>query len=135
MGKASKDKGAWEMTELTLQKFAVALLRSSAAPGVIYFHCPNGAPTSARTGARMKAMGLLAGVADLVIVRPGGLVYFLELKTAKGSLSIAQRAFRDACEANGVPYAVAYSPERVEAVLRGWDVLRSVTKMPVKKAA
>ena len=128
------------MNEFLLQKFAVSLLRFNAAPGVLWFHCPNGESRSARTGAKLKAMGVRAGVADLIIVRPGGLVYFLELKTAKGSLSIAQRAFRDACEANGVPYSVAYSPERVEAVLRGWDVLRTVTPisacMPaVKKAA
>ena len=107
-----------------LQKFTVQLLRLNAAPGVIYFHCPNGASTSVRTGARMKQMGLLPGVADMVIIRPGGLVYFLELKSAKGSLSPAQRIFRDACEGNGIPYAVASTPERVEAVLRGWDVLR-----------
>ena len=107
-----------------LQKFAVSLLKLSAAPGVLWFHPPNGARTSIRTGARMKALGVLAGVADLVIVRPGGLVYFLELKTPKGSLSPAQRAFRDACEANGVPYAVAASPEAVEALLRGWGALR-----------
>jgi hypothetical protein len=123
------------MTELDLQKFAIDLLRKTAAPGVIYFHCPNGAPTSAKIGARMKAMGLLAGVADLIIVRPGGLVYFLELKTAKGSLSTAQRAFRDVCEANGVPYAVAINSERVEAILRGWGALRSVASMPTRKAA
>ena len=107
-----------------LQKFTVELLRFNAAPGVIWFHCPNGAPTSARTGARMKAMGLLAGVADMVIIRPGGLVYFLELKSPKGRLSPAQKAFEDACWVNGIPYAIASNPERVEAVLRGWDVLR-----------
>ena len=110
-----------------LQKFTVELLRFNAAPGVLFFHCPNGAPTSPRTGARMKAMGLLAGVADMVIVRPGGLVYFLELKSLKGTLSPAQRAFRDACGDNGIPYAIAASPESVEAILRGWDVLRSPT--------
>lgn len=115
-----------------LQKFTVELLRFNAAPGVIFFHCPNGASTSPRTGARMKQMGLLPGVADMVIVRPGGLVYFLELKAAKGSLSPAQRAFRDACEANGVPYAVAASPEKVEAVLRGWGLLRDVARMPAR---
>ena len=123
--------------EDSLQKFTVELLRFNAAPGVIWFHCPNGASTSPRTGARMKAMGLLAGVADMVIVRPGGLVYFLELKSPKGNLSPAQRAFRDVCEDNRVPYAVADSPERVEAALRGWSVLRLKWSelVAIKKAA
>lgn len=123
------------MSELALQKFAVTLLRFNAAPGVIWFHPPNGEARSARTGAKLKAMGVKAGVPDLVVVRPGGIVYFLELKAPKGSLSPAQRAFRAACEDNGIPYAVAVTPEAVETVLRGWGALRSVSRMPVKQAA
>ena len=137
MGLAGRAAPRMSRPEDGLQKFTVDLLRQGAAPGVIWFHCPNGAPTSARTGARMKAMGLLAGVADMIVVRPGGLVYFLELKSAKGRLSPAQKAFRDACEDNGVPYAVADSPERVEAALRGWSVLRLKWSelVAIKKAA
>ena len=123
------------MTELALQKFAASLLRLNAAPGVLWFHCPNGESRSARTGAKLKAMGVLRGVADLVIVRPGGLVHFLELKTPKGSLSIEQRAFRDMCEYHGVPYAVAISPERVETVLRAWGALRETVVPQMRKAA
>lgn len=120
------------MTELALQKFAANLLRLNAVPGVIWFHCPNGEARSARTGAKLRAMGVRRGVADLVIVRPGGLVHFLELKTPKGSLSIEQRAFRDECEYHGIPYAVATSSTRIEAILRDWGALRSITPIPAR---
>lgn len=123
------------MTELSLQKFAAKLLRLNAAPDVIWFHPPNGESRSARTGGKLKAMGTMAGVADLVIVCPGGRVRFLELKTPKGSLSANQRAFRTLCEFNGAPYAVATTSAEVEDILRSWGALRSVSKMPDRKAA
>lgn len=113
------------MTELALQTFAATLLRLNAMPGVIYFHVPNGEYRSPRTGARLKAMGVLPGVADITVVLPGGSVAFLELKVKGGSLNPNQRAFRTLCESNGTPYAVARTPEEVTATLRGWGALKS----------
>ena len=123
------------MTELALQKFAATLLRLNAAPDVIWFHPPNGEARSARTGGKLKAMGVKPGVPDLVIVCPGGRVRFLELKSPKGSLSMHQRAFRTFCEFNGAPYEVATTPDEVMSILQSWGALRSVSRMPVKKAA
>lgn len=113
------------MSELGLQKFTANLLALQAAPNVIWFHPPNGEYRSGRTGARLKAMGVRPGVADIVIVLPNGRAAFLELKTEKGTLSKEQRAFREQCEANGAPYAVARSPEEVKAVLTVWGALKS----------
>lgn len=125
------------MTELALQKFAVTLLRFNAAPGVIAFAIPNGEARSARTGAKLKAMGVLAGVADMAVIMPGGSARFLELKTPKGRLSDTQKAFRDRCAASGVAYETATTPEEVEAVLRGWGALKMQRPIPVatRKAA
>lgn len=113
--------------------FAVQLLKFSGVPGLIYFHTANEGKRSERTGAFLKRMGFLPGVADLTIIRPGGLAYFLELKAPKGRLSEDQRAFRDLCEANGTPYAVAASSAEVESILGKWGCLRTPT--PVQKAA
>jgi hypothetical protein len=46
-------------------------------------------------------MGVRPGVADFAPVLPGGRSAFLELKSAKGRLSPAQREFRAACLAAG----------------------------------
>lgn len=111
------------MTELNLQKFTVALLRLNAADRVIWFAVPNGESRSARTGAKLKAMGVRPGVADIVIVLPGGMVAFLELKAAAGRLSDRQKVFRTFCELNGAPYEVASTPAEVERILKEWGAI------------
>ena len=125
------------MIELALQKFAASLLRLNAAPDVIWFHPPNGEARSARTGGKLKAMGVKPGVPDLVVVLPGGHAHFLELKSARGSLSPHQRVFREDCGINGAPYEVATTPEEVESTLRDWGALRGgiPARASIKKAA
>lgn len=52
---------------------------------------PNGAVfRSAREGARMKALGMVNGVHDLLLFFDDGLLVLVELKTIKGELSPAQ---------------------------------------------
>ena len=111
------------MSELDLQKFVVALLRLNAADRVMWFAVPNGESRSARTGAKLKAMGVRPGVADLVIVLPGGKAAFLELKAEGGRVSQSQKVFRTFCELNGAPYAVASSTGEAERILREWGAI------------
>lgn len=111
-------------SEFALQKYVVDLLRFFAKPRVLWFAVPNGEYRSPRTGARLKAQGVRAGVADLVIVGPRGLVHFLELKTKRGTLSEVQRIFADDCIINDCPYSVARSPEDARSTLINWDVIR-----------
>jgi hypothetical protein len=46
--------------------------------------------TDKRQGAILKGMGLIAGVSDMVYLRPDGKPIFVELKTAEGRQSAAQ---------------------------------------------
>ena len=46
-----------------------------------------------RTGAKLKAMGLMPGLADLLVMIPRGCVW-LELKTPTGRQSAMQKAFQ-----------------------------------------
>ncbi len=112
------------MSELSLQKTVVQLLLWEARAKVVWFHVPNGESRSPRTGARLKQMGVRAGVADLCIILPSGLVHFLELKAPKGKQSKPQKDFQAQCEGCGVPYAVASSFEEAEAILRRWGALK-----------
>jgi hypothetical protein len=114
--------------EFKLQKFVVQCLEQFSRPDVIFYHCPNGEKRSPRTGARLKAMGVLPGVADVCLVLPGGASAFLELKRPGGRTSEEQRAFRSRCEASGAGYAVAQTPEEAVAVLKNWGAL---TKDPL----
>lgn len=109
--------------EAALQAYVVDALRFFGVPGLIYYHPVNEGRRAIRTGAFLKRLGMVAGVADLALVLPGGKAAFLELKTIKGRTSPEQRAFRDRCEAAGVPYAIARSPEEATSILRNWGAL------------
>lgn len=86
------------------------------------FAVPNGGKRDKITGAILKREGVKAGVPDIVIVRNGGFVAFIEVKTQAGRLSNSQVEWRDWCGANSVPYAVVRSIGDVQAALLDWGV-------------
>lgn len=59
--------------EAELQRFIVQTLTFFGVDNLIWFHPANEGKRSPRTGAEMKRLGMLPGVADLVIIRPNGL--------------------------------------------------------------
>src|SRR5258705_12269446 len=75
-------------------------LRLRARPGVVWFHVPNGGCRNAREAARLKGMGVLPGVSDLILIRAGK-VFCLELKAPKGRASEAQLIFQSAVNSAG----------------------------------
>ena len=91
------------------------------APQIIVFHPANGGWRTKAEAARFKALGVLAGVLDLVLVLPEGRVAFWEVKTQPGRISPAQFAFIDRLEANGHVWAVVRSVDdaRVELARLG----------------
>ncbi len=123
------------LDEDALQRSVVQWL-TLAKPRCVWFHVPNGGARDAVTGAKLKAMGVKAGVPDLVFAWKGG-AGFVELKRPEdrcllselsrpeGRLSPSQRAFRDECEAQGVPYVVATTLDEVIQALRGWGLVRA----------
>jgi len=115
---AHKPKRKRKARELGLHKFTAQYLRLAALPDVLWFHVPNGEARSAATGAKLKAMGVLAGVADFVIIYRGN-VLFLELKSeGKGRLSKAQKAFKERALTAWATYVQADSPDAVRTILR-----------------
>lgn len=60
------------------------------------FAVPNGGRRDGVTGARLKAEGVLAGVADLILLVPnaGYHALLIEMKTPKGRQSESQRAWQ-----------------------------------------
>lgn len=110
-----------EGPEQALQR-DVAELLDSLAPrgGFAWFAVPNGGKRNRTEAAIMKALGVKAGVADICIIAPPkGRAFFLELKSERGTLSPAQREFRDRVVAIGAVYGVARSLDEVAAFLRG----------------
>ena len=109
--------------EERLQKALVQHLMLRAKPGVVWFHVPNGVSSSPRTGARMKAMGLVAGVADLYFLSPDGRSAFLELKAPKNYPTAEQKAFRDRVIAAGARWEWSKDLDHALSVLTEWGIL------------
>jgi hypothetical protein len=100
--------------EHALQVGIVRMIRATW-PEVIVYAVPNGGARSITEAKRLKDEGVTSGVSDLALVLPSGQAAFIEVKTPKGVLSDAQKAFRDRCYLNGIPWACARSlPDAVE---------------------
>jgi len=108
--------------EYLLQK-SVADFLEIAKPNCVWFHCPNGERRDARTGAKLKSMGVKPGVGDLCFVLPYGIAGFIELKSGKGKLTDSQKVFKDDVESLGGLYEEARSIEEVKQILKAWEVL------------
>ena len=58
------------------------------------------------------------GVADRIVLLPGGVVWFVELKTVKGRLSAWQKLFAADLRRLGMNYAVLRSKGEVDELLQ-----------------
>lgn len=74
------------------------------------FSVPNGGNRSKSEAMKFKATGLVAGVSDLIIIRPNE-VLFVELKVDKGRQSEAQKEFESTVTALGFKYHLIRSLE------------------------
>lgn len=110
------------MSESQIQSAIMAFLDMALPGSYRAFAVPNGGKRSAITGAIMKREGVKAGVPDIAIVREGGSIAFLEVKTPKGRLSNSQVEFRDWCGSHSVPFAVVRGVGDTEAFLRDLNV-------------
>lgn len=83
------------------------------------FHVPNGMNSDARQGAKFKAQGVIAGVPDLVFVWAGK-THYIEVKTANGYLSPAQKKLHAKWSEQGVIVHVCRSSEEIIDLVAGW---------------
>jgi hypothetical protein len=83
------------------------------------FHVPNGGFRNLKEAAKLKAMGVVAGVPDLLLVNNGALVAF-ELKTPTGRLSDKQKLVHSAWIAQGIPVHVVRSLEQFQQLIESY---------------
>lgn len=107
-----------------LQAAVVLHMTVRALPGVVWFHVPNGGSRTAAEAGRFKALGVKAGVPDLLALRAGQL-FALELKAQGGRVSDAQREMLAALKAAGAEAAVAWGLDEALEILERWGVLRA----------
>jgi len=120
--------------EIELHIQLVSMLRWCIRPDVIFRHVPNGEHRDKRTAAKLKAMGVLAGSADLEfhwcdwdIERKCKCrhVLHLELKVGNRQLSAVQAGFALAMELMGDWHYVARTIDEAIGILGGHGLIRS----------
>jgi hypothetical protein len=114
-------------SELQIQIALISRLGYMALPDCIYFHVPNGELRDKRAGAKLKAMGALPGVADLVFIFPdatgGPQVLFLELKAKGRKATLAQGDFARRVKRLGCSVEIADSIDRAVEILGNYGIL------------
>lgn len=109
------------LTEDRIQQDIVIFLNNTyclpAHPGRgIIFHVPNQRSSPAER-IKLKAMGVLSGVSDLIFIYKGKHLY-LEVKTPEGTQSREQKEFEGRIQINGFSYYVVRSVEDVKQILQ-----------------
>lgn len=72
----------------------------------LIFHVPNEGARSKAEAMKLKSMGVLAGVPDLILLKP---LCGIELKMPNGVVSTSQKELHTLWGANGVPVYVCWS--------------------------
>jgi hypothetical protein len=98
-------------------------LQCAVRPGVFAFHPANGGYRRAVEAARLKGLGVCAGVPDVVAFHRGQ-VYAIELKREGGRATDAQLQAIEDIRAAGGHAQVCHGLDRALAVLEGWGLLR-----------
>ena len=107
--------------EEMLQRATASYLDLALPNDAVWFHPPNGGARSKAEAGIFKAMGVKAGVPDLIIIYRGRVVA-IELKGEKGRLSPAQKEMHAQLSLAGALVYTAMSVEHVEGFLRGAGV-------------
>jgi hypothetical protein len=109
--------------EQQIHKAVVAHLRARSEPRVFFWHTPNGGKRGIVEAKIFKALGVIAGVPDLVILKAGEM-YALELKASTGHLTPSQKLVHERLTECGAHVAVARSLDEALVTLECWGVLK-----------
>ena len=113
-----------DMSEDEIQIEVAKRLREAGVP---FFHVANERRTTPRQGAKLKAMGVSAGVPDIIAVMPAAVgrgPFALELKTERGRLSDAQRNWLETLQACGWQTACTYGLREAMDRLQDWGLIK-----------
>ena len=74
-------------------------------------------PRNKIDGARLKAMGMVAGVADMIYLRENLPPLFVEFKTDIGRQSYDQKLFQEVAEKTGAVYVLCRDFDHFKSIL------------------
>jgi len=91
-------------------------------PEIVIHHSPNGGYRTKAEAGIFKAMGTMAGFADLIILKPtmNYNAFFIEFKSEKGRQTQSQKDFQSKCEEYGYKYAICRSVEDFRKIVKNY---------------
>lgn len=100
----------FKQSESTIQQHSIRWLKYQY-PQTVFFSIPNEGRRTFANASRLKAQGLVSGVADICIARPNKSKHalFIEFKGAKGKQSPEQKEFQKNVEQCNYQYNIVKS--------------------------
>lgn len=120
--RAKARTAAPQPSELQIHIAVAQHLKYRARKGIVWWHTPSEGKRTKAEAAKQKALGLVAGIPDLVLIA-NGKTYGLELKTFKGRISPEQKSMLSQFEAAGAYVAVAYGLDAAIFILTSWGLI------------
>ncbi len=111
--------------EFHLHVLVADVLQRWIMPGWRFTHIASGEYRTKATAGRLKAMGVVPGWPDFILLSPDGLAHFLELKRRGQKLSLDQRDFALYAHAHGYPFEWTDNFDVALAILKRWQAVRS----------
>ena len=105
-----------KLQESTLQASCVRWFRYQY-PHLVIYAVPNGGSRNVREAQRPKTEGVLAGVADLVVLLPQGKSLYIEMKVKGNQQTDNQKEFQKKVTTLGHTYVVCYTFEEFQQVI------------------
>jgi len=102
-----------------IQIYLVSFLRKC---GVLTAHVPNGGFRSKQEAAKLKLMGVLPGLPDLMLVA-NKKIAFIELKVSKGTVSPSQVQVMGILEDNDIKAYTIYAIDPADAIAQAGIIL------------
>lgn len=113
------------LPEFVVHTQVADLLTIALSPGWLWFHVPNGELRNKIIAARLKRMGVKAGVSDFILIAPyGARVHALELKKQNCKPTKLQDAFMAHVRSIGGEAAWTDSFEGAHHILATWHAIR-----------
>lgn len=103
--------------ESQLQQMCVRYFRY-VYPQYVIYATPNGGSRNPIEAKRLKAEGVLAGVADLTILLPQGKIIYIEMKVKGNKQTSNQKDFQEKAEQLGHKYYVCYSFDEFKNIVQ-----------------
>lgn len=92
------------------------------APQCLAFHPANGGSRHRLEAIKLKSLGVVPGVPDLIVFGPGGKAYCLEVKAEKGTLQSTQKAFARKMDELGIGWACVRSIDDARTAFSEWGI-------------